>query len=107
MLALVVGCTPKELKDARTVLQLTSDACILLSEKSDDKTLNEVCATQQELAPLVNSILSARKGEAPEKLGATACPECPACPTPVEDAEPEKTTDDSAKAPEEPAKKAE
>jgi hypothetical protein len=70
-------------ENVKSVVDLADTACVLLDKKTNDKTVEQVCATQEELTPLVDSILASRKMGA-GKVGAAAptkteCPVCPAC----------------------------
>jgi len=99
------GAITKE--DVKSIVDLSDTACVLLDKTVEDKTTDQVCATQEELKPYVDKILSARKmaagvaGATPEEPAKTECPACPSCEAPKAE---EKPKEPEVK-PEEPAKK--
>jgi hypothetical protein len=67
LLFLLVGCGATAKQDVKTAVELADGACVLL--RSTDPTVAEICAKEEELAPIVK-LLSARRAKA--KLGAPA-----------------------------------
>lgn len=63
MAVLVVGqpaCTTESRRTARTVVDIASVSCVLLRAATEDGRVNQLCATEEELAPLVTRLLAAR-----------------------------------------------
>jgi hypothetical protein len=54
------ACTNESRQTARTVVDIASVSCVLLRATTDDGRAKQVCATEAELAPLVDRLLSAR-----------------------------------------------
>lgn len=76
VIVLVASCTPWQ----REAAFVAADAaCILIK----DKKFREVCATADELEPLVRHLLAARAFKAENKIGAGA--HVDACEVPVKD----------------------
>ncbi len=67
----VVACTPREREAVQPYVgPATSIGCILLRAFTTSGTVDEVCATAEELAPFVQSILEARNLPSHEPLTA-------------------------------------
>lgn len=68
-----VACTPKQAETAaRIASPVVRASCVVLRAVLDDGTVNELCATAADLAPLLEEILRARKsGEVPTAATST------------------------------------
>lgn len=56
-ISLCLQCTPSELKAAKTAIELTDNACLLLRGKVQDGDIKTVCATVNDLAPITQTLV--------------------------------------------------
>lgn len=69
LVASLGSCAVADRKVARDAFKLLDKACVLLQTYSADGTVQEVCATEDELNFLVPLILSGRKNNFPTTYG--------------------------------------
>ncbi len=70
---LMSGCSADANKVvAKTVVDVATASCILLAMKTDNGTIDKICATEEELAPLVKYLIGRRAALAAAKKTADA-----------------------------------
>jgi len=77
-LTVLTGC-PQIKPFARTALEAARHACAVYAEQTG-VSFKDVCETEEQLRPFIDSILAAQQAAAAQAAGAAgACPECPEC----------------------------
>lgn len=72
---------------ARTALEAARHACAVYAEQTG-VTFEDVCKTEKQLQPFIDSILAAQQAAAAQQAGAMGAPECPK-PDPTPEVKPE------------------
>ena len=62
--AITGGCSPAANKAAKTVVDMTTASCVILRGAVSDTLTDTICATEEELAPIVKHLFAARKAQA-------------------------------------------
>jgi 2-oxoglutarate dehydrogenase E2 component (dihydrolipoamide succinyltransferase) len=68
LFALSTGCTAANKAVARTVLDVARSACDLYASQAG-LSISDVCATEQQLAPFIDSILAAQAAASSQRAG--------------------------------------
>lgn len=68
----LVDCGPGGIEPSHIITPATRVTCILLRAFTESGTLEEVCATAEELAPLIEEIIAEREEIAPQEQKASA-----------------------------------
>lgn len=70
---LAVACTSQQKHAAKTAIDIATATCVVLRGTVDNGVEDQICATEEELAPIVKHLFDARKRAALKsgKVGAT------------------------------------
>ncbi len=73
LVALVAACTPEQISTVKSVAApVVKGACVLLRAFTDDGLTLDICATAEELAPLIPELLEERAAPPPPEAAADA-----------------------------------